>query len=250
MPADDQRYATSPFSRSMSEIAFSAFIGAALMLYVGFGMNLSGVSDSAFYNGSVAAFTWTMKIGGIAMGAVALLLWAGLRPALLVDAVLAAAIGAVLMGTGLVWMANGDMQGILNLVFGVLFLGAAKTSWQAHRFASGVQAGGFPVEAVDDLRREPAPTAPPATPPDPAAREAAIKRLMAAKRQEVTPDAPAREPGRAVPAEPLGPGPAARQAAVTPPEPSSAPEPPKPARRPPEEESPPDGFLSRLGRED
>ena len=119
--------------QSRGEGAVSAAIGAALMLFVGFGLDLKGLADSRLYNVSVDGFTWTMKVGGILMGMVAVLLWAGWRPALLADAILTMAIGAIMIFAGAVWLSQSDMEGFLLLVFGAVFLRSGWGSWIAHK---------------------------------------------------------------------------------------------------------------------
>ena len=46
---------------------FMSLISAGLFLYVGFGLGLEGISDSAIYNGSVTAFVWGARIVGIGL---------------------------------------------------------------------------------------------------------------------------------------------------------------------------------------
>ncbi|MEP0843354.1 MAG: hypothetical protein HRF43_11680 [Phycisphaerae bacterium] len=231
----------------MASTAFSSAVGAALMLYAGFGMNLRGVSGAGLYDGSVAAFTWTMKIGGLAMAASAVLLYAGWRPVLPADAVLTAVIGAILAGTGMIWMVNQDVQGVLNLVFALLFLGAARRSWMVFRASSR----GTPPPAGS--WREEEPIGREQNPPRPsvADRQAAMDRLLAAKRRQPPSEPPPTEPAGAVtkPAEPVvvqqqeavrpSPGPAA-----------SAPADPAPPTAALTDEPAPEGFLAQLGRDE
>jgi len=221
MPADDNDYSARFSRQQMSEIAFSAAIGAAMMLLVGFVLDLRGISDSEFYNFTVSAFTWTMKVGGVLMALVAGLLWVGLRPVLLVDAIFAMAIGVLMVGVGGVWVVHQTLlNGVLSLVFGVIFVRSGWGSWLAYRGSSAGYA--FPVASgQDDSSASPAVATP-------AARQEAMDRLLASKKREASP-----EPAPAV-AKP-------------------APEPPcPPAKVPPlaKNEPPPEGFLAELGRED
>jgi len=62
--------------------------------------------------------------------AVAGLCMTGWAWALLLDAVLCAGVSLMLVLTGIVFLANGDMEGILSLVFGVVFGAAGWKSWQ------------------------------------------------------------------------------------------------------------------------
>ncbi len=119
--------------RQMRQTAVSALIAACLMLFFGFGWNLTGISGNAAYDLSVAAFGWTLRIGGVAMLVSAALCGARLAWSLAADALFSALIGLLLVLTGLVWLAAGDWQGLLSGVFGVLFVNAARQSWAGHR---------------------------------------------------------------------------------------------------------------------
>jgi hypothetical protein len=228
MPSPESRFSTQFSRQQASEIAFSAAIGAGLMLFVGFFFNLKGIGNSDFYDLSVDGFTWMMKIGGALMAVVAALLWAGLRPALLVDAILTLALGLLMLIIGAVWMAFRDYQGILLLIFGAIYLRSGWGSWAAFR---GINAGyAFPVAPPIDTS-----TVPPVEAADPVARQAAMDRLLASKKREAMPEP---EP---IP-EPVAPPPAPKAADL--------PRPPVKVRSLAKEEPPPDGFLAELGRDD
>jgi hypothetical protein len=241
----------------MAEVAFTAAIGAALMLFVGFGLNLKGVADSRLYNLSVDGFTWTMKVGGILMGAVAVLLWVGWASALLVDAVLTITVGAIMIAAGGVWLSQSDMEGFLLLIFGALFLHSGRRSWIAHQALTSSRRGQYAAEEAEEdlleadasLRSE-------------EDRQAAMGRLLAAKRRESSGEAsrPERTQSasqrREVPARPTleQPAPARRRDALPaePPreQPRPAPQPPAPAQTAGPDEPPPEGFLAQLGRDE
>jgi hypothetical protein len=233
MQLDHRPSGLSPVARQhMNQVAFSALIGAGLMLFVGFGVNLVGVSGNAVYDNSTAAFTWTMKVGGLAMLAAAALCYAGWRPGLLIDAILAAAIGASMAVNGAIWLVYGNMMGILLLVFTFLFLHSAKGSWEACRFLAG-SAGEVPVNGPRTMEE-----AASVVDADRAAdRAKALKRVMAGKSDEssLSEGAPIQSPGEARPA--------ARNESPAPP-----PSPPVP-KGADEKEPPPGGFLAELGQD-
>lgn len=110
-----------------------AAIAAALLLYYGFGLPMKGISDSAMYNLSVDVATWTMKIGGIGMALVVLGSLIGRPEALLADAVLSGLIGLSFVLTGVVRFVWGNTQGLLFLIFGLMFVSAARTCWRVYR---------------------------------------------------------------------------------------------------------------------
>lgn len=201
--------------QQMREIASSAAIGAALTLFAGFYLDLEGISDSRFYNGSVGLFTWTMKVGGVLMGLGAVLLWMGVRPALAIDAVLAMGIGAIMVAVGGIWLGYRDFQGFLLLIFGAMFIRSGWGSWMAGRPVVARPA----VELERELDRAGAP--PPVPPVDENVRQSARERLLAGKKDE-TAAAAAAERSR----------------------PPAIPEAPR------AEEPPPEGFLAQLGRDD
>ena len=234
MSAYDSRFGDQIGRQQTSEVAFSAAIGAVMMLFVGFYFNLKGISSSEFYNLTVDGFTWMMKIGGAMMGVVAFLLWVGLRPALLVDAVLTVTIGVLMLVIGAVWLGFRDMEGILLLVFGAVFLRSGWGSWQAFRGGAHVYA--FPVAPPVNTSQEPQAEA-----ADPVARQAAMDRLLASKKREAAP-APARARAPEPEPEPVAPPPAPKIAEL--------PRPPAKVRPLAKDEPAPDGFLAQLGRDD
>lgn len=247
----------------MASVAFSAAIGAALMLYVGFGMNMHGVTGQALYDGSVAMFTWTMKLGGILMAVAALLMYLGRTLALPMDAAVTAIVGIVLAATGLIWMLSADMTGILNLVFGALFLASAKRSWMLFAGTRGA-APAISTSGVRNVGGEDLPL--PAS--DEATRQAAMERLLSAKRREGAAEAPPAAARKVIevpqvetpavqPADPPPvPAPAKSVAKPAVPvvpikeKPGKQPSPPPVAEAAKADESPPEGFLAQLGRED
>jgi hypothetical protein len=122
--------------QQMRQTASSALLAAGLMLLFAYvTWTLRGVSDSPIYNLAVGAFPWTLLFGGLLMLSSALLCWAKTRNALLLDAVSAGTIGAALILIGIVQIAHDgprNINAILMLLFGFLFLRSAHASWGAH----------------------------------------------------------------------------------------------------------------------
>lgn len=118
-----------------------SLVSAALFLYVGFGLGLSGASGDAWYDGSISVFTWGAKIVGIGLLVSAVLFYFRVPGAALVDFGLAALAAAGCLVVGAIWLIFQDGQGILLLLFGVLNGSAAKGAWQRWR-RRAARAGG------------------------------------------------------------------------------------------------------------
>ena len=106
-----------------------SLVSAGLFLYVGFGMGLVGISDSAVYNGSVTALVWGARVVGIGLLVTTALTYLRVPGAAPIDFLLAALAAAGCLIIGAIWIAFGDMQGILLLLFGALNGSAARASW-------------------------------------------------------------------------------------------------------------------------
>lgn len=101
-----------------SDSIFGTLISAGIFLYVGFGMGMTGVSNSELYNFSVSAFTLGAKGVGIAFLVVAGLRLMGARFSAVLElmAEIIAALGCLVIGG--VWVMHGDTSGFLLLLFG------------------------------------------------------------------------------------------------------------------------------------
>ncbi|HOW70031.1 MAG TPA: hypothetical protein PKY77_05460 [Phycisphaerae bacterium] len=120
------------------QIVFPALIAGALMLVIGVWFPRMGASDSDFYNKSVEAFNWMMRIGGVAMLIVAALAWTGWSGALLADAIASGVVGLALGIEALIWLSQGDIpNGVLVLIFALMFLNSARHSWLASQAPAG-----------------------------------------------------------------------------------------------------------------
>lgn len=118
------------FRRRVRATAFWALIGGGLMVWFGSGGWVIP-SISPIYTATATAFVWTLKIGGGVMLAVAALCLTGAGVALLFDAVACMVIALLLAVCGAVFMTNGELNGLLMLVFAVMFGAAGRQSWGA-----------------------------------------------------------------------------------------------------------------------
>ncbi|MBP7933460.1 MAG: hypothetical protein KA354_02320 [Phycisphaerae bacterium] len=138
-------------------IVFPALIAGALMLIIGIWFERVGASDSDFYNNSVEVFNWIMRIGGVAMLIVAALAWTGWRGAFLVDAVASGLVGLALGIEALIWLSQGDIpNGVLVLIFALMFLNSARHSWLASQTSAGedTSTSGTPTEPAREPEDE------------------------------------------------------------------------------------------------
>ncbi|MCG3130673.1 MAG: hypothetical protein FLDDKLPJ_01441 [Phycisphaerae bacterium] len=128
---DPQHEAVYDISARVRMNAGSAGLGAACLLFFGFlSFTKPGTSfgdafsaQDWFTAGNVALF-YTMRVGGVVLGLVALASLTGAWPVLAADAIVSIPVGALLMASGvLMLMGNGDaLQSGLLLVFGVMFI--------------------------------------------------------------------------------------------------------------------------------
>ncbi|MEK6677260.1 MAG: hypothetical protein AABZ47_16615 [Planctomycetota bacterium] len=126
--------------------AGSAGLGAACLLVFGFFMFSPPAVTSAFTFGDALA-TWTMRIGGVAIAAIAGLSLLGKSWVLMFDGIISVPIGLCLATAGVVMVANGgSMMQILYVIFGGTFVSGGIRNGRAflairRRFvsASGVE---------------------------------------------------------------------------------------------------------------
>lgn len=108
-------------------------VSAALFLYVGFGLGLVGISGDPVYDGSITAFTWGARIVGVGLLLVAALAYFHVPGALLLDFALAALAAAGCLIVRAIWIAFGDLEGVLIVLFGLLNASAARSAWRRWR---------------------------------------------------------------------------------------------------------------------
>lgn len=143
--------------------AWSAAIAAALMILFGF-YYLGKPTGAGLFPLSALVFYYTLRIGGIAMAAIAVGSFAGFRPVLLVDAVVSVAIGVLFVLTGVGMLVGGGdaFQTILSVVFGGMFFSAGIRNWRDYFLLAPARDRPFTVIETGSGR-------------DPAHREAATR---------------------------------------------------------------------------
>lgn len=128
---------------AMRSHAASAAIGAALLLYFGF-MRLNFSTGAGLFEISANVFVLTLRIGGTALAGLALLLWAGWRPALLLDGLVSMPVGVlmVLCGAGMMVGGGGfNLNNVIILFCGAMFVSAGRHSLQMYRAFVGPNPG-------------------------------------------------------------------------------------------------------------
>ena len=122
------------------ESILMTLVSAGLFLWVGFGLGLVGVSDSALYNASVAAFTWGARAVGIGLLLVAALTFFRVPFVLVIDLIVSFIAAGGCLIVGVIWILHDDRSGFLLLLFGLFNLGAARNSWVRFRQSTAVSA--------------------------------------------------------------------------------------------------------------
>ena len=140
--------------------AYTLIVGLVLLLYAWMSNPVYSTELGSFYNATIDVFFWTLKIGGGAFVLIALLGFAGLRVAVLLDAFVSAVSGLVMLLCGAHWIKETgfDLPRLLFVFFGVMFLRAAIGSISSFKggesiapIAAGAaepqaQAGGAPAD--------------------------------------------------------------------------------------------------------
>lgn len=131
--------APKPPAASPAEAPIMTLVSAGLFLYVGFWLSLSptGNSGSVLYDASVNLFTWMARLVGIGLLGVFVLELVRMPGAALLNLVVSAIATLGCLATGLVWVANGDSQGFLVLLFAALNGSATHAAWLALRGRAG-----------------------------------------------------------------------------------------------------------------
>lgn len=115
-----------------------SLIPAALMLYFGWMVLSPWEQPDSFLQTTGNILCWTLRLGGIGMGLVALLYFAGLPAARPIETVVTGLAGLLMIfggGYGVVSSGGGDVQAILYVVFGLMFLREARQAWRMHQAA-------------------------------------------------------------------------------------------------------------------
>ena len=101
------------------------------MIYFGFFYGLTEPSGTDLFSRANWVFFHTLRIGGIAMGVLAVLSMTGNRLVLMIDAVVSIALGVVFALTGAAMLIDGGapLQPALNVMFGWMFVSAGRRNW-------------------------------------------------------------------------------------------------------------------------
>jgi len=123
-----------------------AAIGAGFLLYFGF-LHLAEPTGTDLFNRANWVFYHTLRLGGLAMAAVALWSMLGQGITLAVDAVITVVIGGLLILTGLAMAIDGGdmLQTIINVVCGGMFVSSGRHNWKDYRFLSAAAASSTEV---------------------------------------------------------------------------------------------------------
>lgn len=111
------------------EGVFVTLISAAIFLYVGFVMSFSPADSApAAYRLATYAFTWMAKLVGVGLLVVAVIEFAGVQVARILDCGLAAIAAVICLITGGIWVFYGDNDGFWLLLFGLINGSAARSA--------------------------------------------------------------------------------------------------------------------------
>lgn len=128
-----------------------SLIPAALMLYFGWMVLTPWEQPESFLQTTGNLLCWTLRLGGVGMGVVALLYFAGLPAARPIETIVSGGAGLLMVfggGCGVVIARGGDFQAILYVVFGLMFLREARQAWRVHRAALAGAGAEAPVAAA------------------------------------------------------------------------------------------------------
>lgn len=129
-----------------------AAIGAAFLLFFGF-FQLTEPTGTELFDRASWVFYHTLRVGGLAMGAVAAWSLLGQPITLGIDAVVTVAIGALLIFTGVGMAVDGGamIQTIINVVCGGMFTSSGVRNWRDYRFFSATKTSNHPAIPSRDL---------------------------------------------------------------------------------------------------
>ncbi len=114
-------------------LAIWAGVGAALLLYFGYAYGFVYPADDRAAQVGALLLAGALKGGGWAMAGATLWLATGRRAALIGDAVVTALVGLLFAVGGALWLVSGvNLQGVLFVVFGAIFVQSARGSWREY----------------------------------------------------------------------------------------------------------------------
>lgn len=113
--------------------AWGAGLAASLLLF--FSYQYPFVDQTGVAQVGIVILSAALRFGGWAMAGITVWLVIGHRAALLADAIVTALIGAAFVAGAGFWILGGlfGYYSLLYVVFGIIFLGAARTSFENHR---------------------------------------------------------------------------------------------------------------------
>ena len=121
--------------------------GIAALLMLGYGWGMGGYSTASTYppayNFFIVLFNWTLKFGGVLLFVVAVVCVLGQRIGLLMDVFVSGMVGAIMVASAACWLGYGitgvgfDMMDLLTLIFGFMFLSAARGCWVSYQATGG-----------------------------------------------------------------------------------------------------------------
>ena len=157
-PADFHERRKSVAMRVRQNVAPAA-IGAAFLLYFGF-LHLTEPTGTDLFSRANWIFYYTLRLGGLAMAAVAAWSAFGHPITLAIDAIVTVAIGGLLILTGFGMAIDGGAMGqtIINVVCGGMFISSGFRNWRDSRSFSATMASNDPSMRsgdVDDFDRRP-----------------------------------------------------------------------------------------------
>jgi len=117
-----------PFERARANTGPAAF-AAGLLLFFGF-FYLSVPSPDDWFSRAGLVFVYTLRVGGLAMVAIAVWSAIGHPPVLLADCMVSCLIGLLAIVTGIVMILDGGgiVQTLINVILGAMFIGAGLRS--------------------------------------------------------------------------------------------------------------------------
>lgn len=112
-------------AETVRQNAFPSAIGALCLLYFGF-FQLARPTGTDLFSLANLIFFYVLRVGGVFMALIALTSWAGLRAALIIDAVISVTIGALFVVTAVMMLIDGGggLNTFLIIIFGIMFASA------------------------------------------------------------------------------------------------------------------------------
>jgi len=123
-------------NEQLRQVGHSAAFSAVIMLLVGFGLALKGVSSNQTYNLAVATTTWAMRIGGVGLALTAAVCYSGARIGFLLDAIVGIGAGVLIFLGAATCVVLGKSISLNDIIFcfiGLSAAGAARNSWALFR---------------------------------------------------------------------------------------------------------------------